>query len=392
MNIAEHIAYLIGDSQRVVIPIYNNTLPPQPDPGYEDNGDDGIIIDDPMLPDPNLNDPPMPAILSDDEIVGYIKKDVLEKWIKHSMAKISKLVPQDLKLHMTKSTFFTAGQWAEQTLQGIGFDLNNLDSSDIISVSRYDGEIAYDCRLIPLHLRSKSRFGSGFLNECSETDPIYYINNMRIMVEPNPEDTHLDPLDGFCTLDYYCYPDIDVNSETMDGVPFDMQQIVLLSAATKCKKFQLDSLIRPLIPSLDPRFEAPLLDKPDIIDAIDNAKNILNNYSGNSFKDFLLDEDIEMAKTTLMGAKQFLDISVTELTEQDKIASVYLSEYSQNIGNFGQKISEYSTAFKKLSSDYDTLQAEYQEMIYALRGELPNKKQLKDTDKKLEQIKQVVQN
>ena len=37
------------------------------------------------------------------------------------------------------------------------------------------------------------------------------------------------------------------------------------------------------------------------------------------------------------------------------------------------------------------LQAEYQELIYSMRGELPNKKQLKDTEKKLETIKQVVQ-
>ncbi len=40
MNIAEHIAYLIGDSKRVVIPIYPNTSPPPP-PIPDDNTNNG---------------------------------------------------------------------------------------------------------------------------------------------------------------------------------------------------------------------------------------------------------------------------------------------------------------------------------------------------------------
>ena len=356
MNIAEHIAYLIGDSQRVVIPIYNNTLPPQPDPGYEDNGDDGIIIDDPMLPDPNLNDPPMPAILSDDEIVGYIKKDVLEQWLKDTMNKISNLVPRDLKLHMVKSKAFTAGEWTKKTLPGIGLDLNHLESSDIVGVLRYDGEIAYDARMIPNHLRSKSRFGSGFLEECSETDPIYYINNRMLMVEPKPEDTHLDALDGYCTIDYTCYPDIDVNSNNMDGVPFDMQQILLIGTATRCKKFQLDTLESPSIPVLSPDFEVPQLDNPTIVDAIDVAKGLIDNYSNNSFKDFLLAEDIDMAATALAGSTKALEIANTELAEQDKVSSIYLAQYAQDISKFSQSISKFKQEYDKLSNDYSSLQ------------------------------------
>ena len=439
MNIAEHIAYLIGDSKRVVIPIYPNTSPPpppipddntnngngngnvpppQPDPGagdfFEGNiysdipktdpvldnsmedttGDTGIIIDDPMLPDPNIGLDPMPAMqqntFEDSAIVNYIKKVVLEKWLKDTIQKTSKLLPADLKLHLTKSRSFTAGQWDNDAQPGIGYDLNLLDSSEILAVSRFDGEFAYDCRQIPSHLRSKARFGSGFLEECSETDPIYYVNDMRIFVEPNPEDTHLDSLDGFCTIDYICYPDVDANSDTMFGVPFDMQQLILIGTAVRCKKFQMDSLETPTTPILNPNFKVPKLDNEDINDAIDVARNLLDNYNGNSFKDFLETEDIDMATTALNGSAKALDLAATKLTEQDKVSQIYLSEYSQNISKFAQDISKYKQVYSKFQVDYNALQSEYEELIYSFRGELPNKKQLGASERKLENIKQVV--
>jgi hypothetical protein len=323
--------------------------------------------------------------------VSYIKKDVLERWIKDIIAKTSKLLPSNLKLHLTKSRIFTAGEWSSSIQQGVGYDLNYLDSSEIVSVSRYDGEIAYDCRQIPFHLRSKSRFGSGFLEECSETDPVYYVNDMKLMVEPKPEDTHLDALDGFCTIDYTCYPDIDVNWNNMVGVPFDMQQVILVGTAAKCKKFQLDSLATPALPMLNPNFKIPQLDNPLVMDAIDTAKGLIDNYGGNSFKDFLKNEDIEMAKTALAGSAKALEIAATELSEQDKISTIYLSEYSQNISKFSQTISRYNSSYKKLYNDYESLQNEYQELLYSFRGELPGKKQMGASEKKLAQIKQVVQ-
>ena len=99
-----------------------------------------------------------------------------------------------------------------------------------------------------------------------------------------------------------------------------------------------------------------------------------------------------MASTALQGSKSELDIAATQLAEQDKVASLYLSEYAQSISKYSQKISLYSQAVKKYSEELNLLQNEYQELIYSLRGELPNKTQLKDSEKKLASIKQVVQN
>ena len=406
MDIAEHIAYLIGDSKRVVIPVYTSTpsprlnnpqeenLPPMPQQGGAGNNQTSPRIE--QLPvsqrssyNSNIANPAMQTSVSEDT---SIKKHILEKWIKDTIAKVSKLVPSNLKLHLTKSKFFTAGQWTVTNSPGIGYNLNNLGSSEIISVTRYDGEISYDCRQIPFHARTKARFGSGFLEECSETDPVYYINDMILSVEPNPEDTHLDELDGFCTIDYICYPDVDVNSTTMVGVPFDMQQVILIGTAAKCKKYQLDSLPLPILPVLNPNFKPPQLDNPDIIDAIDIAKNLIDNYSGNSYKDFLLSEDISMATTALAGSQKALEIASTELAEQDKVSSIYISEYSQSISKFAQDISRYASVYKKLANDYDVLQEEYEEILYSFRGELSGKKQMGDSEKKLAQVKQVVQN
>lgn len=437
MNIAEHIAYLIGDSKRVVIPNYPDTptVPelldkpdseqgfdfiPKPEPApdgdtgqafpdgsgdpYQGVGDkpnkigpggldNTIIIDDPGEDDEEIGGDPAPAMLvtsSEIPTVDYIKKEILEQWIQDSIVKISKLMPLNLKLHLTKSKSFTAGEWESELQDGIGYDLNKLESSDINGVMRYDGEIAYEARMIPFHQRSKARFGSGFLDECSETDPIYYINDMRLMVEPKPEDTHLDGLDGFCTIDYICYPKPDANDESLTDVPFDMHQIILIATAVRCKKYQIDSLELPNIPVLNKEFKGIRLDNPDTVDAIEKAQMLIDNYSTNSFKDFLETEDIEMAKTTLEGSASELQIASLELSEQDKAGSLYLAEFAQNISNFAQSISKFATSYKKLNADYDTLQAEYQELIYSLRGELPNKKQLKETERKLENIRQVV--
>ena len=389
MNIAEHIAYLIGDSKRIVIPIYpSNTLPPDPYDSVDDG--DTIIIDDPMGDDITEEEGPNPVNLQEDDVVSFIKKEILEQWVQDSIVKVSKLMPINLKLHLTKSKSFTAGEWENELQDGIGYDLNNLESSDINGVMRYDGEIAYEARMIPFNQRSKARFGSGFLDECSETDPIYYINDMRLMVEPKPEDTHLDGLDGFCTIDYICYPKPDVNDESLTDVPFDMHQIILIATAVRCKKYQIDSLELPNIPVLNEEFKGIRLDNPDTVDAIEKAQMLIDNYSTNSFKDFLETEDIEMAKTALAGSASELQIASLELSEQDKAGSLYLAEFAQNISNFAQSISKFATSYKKLNADYDTLQAEYQELIYSLRGELPNKKQLKETERKLENIRQVV--
>ena len=390
MNIAEHIAYLIGDSKRVVIPIYPfNTLPPDPYDSVDDG--DTIVIDDPMGNDETEGQGPMPVNMQQDVVVSFIKKEILEQWIQDSIVKVSKLMPINLKLHLTKSKSFTAGEWENELQDGIGYDLNNLESSDINGVMRYDGEIAYEARMIPFHQRSKARFGSGFLDECSETDPIYYINDMRLMVEPKPEDTHLDALDGFCTIDYICYPKPDANDESLTDVPFDMHQIILIATAVRCKKYQIDSLELPNIPVLNEEFKGIRLDNPDTVDAIEKAQMLIDNYSSNSFKDFLETEDIEMAKVALTGSASELQIASLELSEQEKAGGQYLAEFAQNISNFAQSISKFATSYKKLNADYDTLQAEYQELIYSIRGELPSKKQLKGDEQKLAQIRQVVQ-
>ena len=502
MNIAEHIAYLIGDSKRIVIPIYSEDLPDDINDDITDDTDDTIIDptdpivvpeDNPVIPtllsqekgtgldyiltpendeeeggeteeniilylknNANINDIPHPQDItgiievnpdgsfgdsarrpylpytpgdalnlfdatelpdlikgkyykfeyegdSDLDVsdlysdkpytpqsVDYITRYTLEKWLKDSVIKVSKLMPSNLKLHMNKNQSFTAGLWQDNVGTGIGISLDNLGSSDIISVYRFDGEIAYEARLIPFHMRSKARFGSGFLEECSETDPIYYVNDRKIFVEPSPQETNLEAIDGFCSIDFIGYPDLKASDTKMDGIPLDVQQIVLIATAIRCKKYQIDSLAVPVIPVLNSNFSVAKLDNPDIIDAIDKAKQLLDNYDENDFKDFLETEDIDMAQLALQGAKSHLEIASVELSEQDKRAAQYLSEYSQNISKFAQQIARYNSAAKKLSADYSNLQSEYQELIYSLRGQLPNKKQLKRDEQTLAQIKQLV--
>jgi len=437
MNIAEHIAYLIGDSKREVVLDYENYITniiilnngpndikyTKPTAFLDDiNHPEGVnrIVGEGVAAvyNPNigwvgnlfeLEEGESYTIIYDgDEIDAtevyshiyetasgsyimpedIIKKDVLESWIKQSIVKISKLMPSSLKLHMTSSKSFTAGEYTTSEATKKGINLNIIDSSDIVAVTRWDGEMLYDCRQIPLHMRAKARFGSGFLEECSETDPIYYVTDNFLSVEPSPEDTHSHAMDGFCTIDYVSYPEVKTDDVTMNDVPFDMQHIVLLSSASKCKKYQINSLEVPDTPKLSPDFN---VGDTEINSAVNKAQQLIDNYSGNSFKDFLEEEDIDMAKTALTGSASQLELAKTQLAKHDKLASEYLSEYSQNISKFTQEISTYVQTYKKFASELEMLESEYQELIYSMRGELPNKKQLKDTERKLETIKQVVQ-
>ena len=86
-----------------------------------------------------------------------------------------------------------------------------------------------------------------------------------------------------------------------------------------------------------------------------------------------------------------LDIAKTQLQEQDKRAVEYISKYTQDISRFSQQIQLSVANVKKYNSELEALKDNYESGIYSLRGELPNKKQLRDTEKKLETIKQVVQ-
>ena len=454
MDIATHIAYLIGDSGREVIPDYNPqagwaTLLDDNHTEFNPSESNRIVffsndwhqdLEEPVVP---ISEHPHPdgvyKIIGEgvaalfhpgigwvgsltamqqgyEYYIGYqdptgqqnnlqtnaygiqtdwesyelaIERDMLNKWLRESIIKVSKLMPTKYKLHMVGSKLFTSEELSNPSNYPSVFDY----SSDIISVSRYDGDMLYECRMIPYNLRHKAKLNSGFLDECSMEDPVYTIApDGLIRVYPTAQETNTDSQDGLCNVDYIHYPYIDVVNDDFVGVPADVQETVLVATAIKAKSYQISSLQLPESPVLNPEFKVVMLDKPgdNWDDAIEKAQKIVDNYGDYGFNKLLEAEDIDLAMLALKGSAQELEIAKTQLTEQDKVASEYLSEYSQNISKFGQELGAYSAKYKKLSAELDTLQAEYQEHIYAFRGELPNKKQLKDTEKRLESIKQVV--
>ena len=130
----------------------------------------------------------------------------------------------------------------------------------------------------------------------------------------------------------------------------------------------------------------------DLVDAIEKAQLFIDGLNEDiTVKEYLSNEDVVLAETTLKASAAELQIASTQLAEQDKRASEYLQEYAQNISKFSQLIKNQSTDFNKKMQQRDILKDQYTESLYALRGELPSKKQLGESDKKLETIKQVVQ-
>ncbi len=452
MNIAEYIAYLIGDSRRLVIPPYEGiahkvTLTsPSVSVAYNlpnalindiehPNGVHGIVgqgLAATLLPTGDwvgslsmlengktyqiLYTVPEELSLAGEDSVetlvygprdintaweaSQIPFEILNLWVKASIRRVSKLLPSSLKLHMIGSKIFTAGELDSNPNGSNGsatIPLATIESDSILSVLRYDGETAYDCRRIPAHLKSKSRVGSGFLEECSETDPVFFVDgNKRIVVLPSPEETGLNSLDGFCQIDYIKYPDVDVRDDIILELPADTQDVVFLGAAIQCKEFEISSMTTPSSPEINPNFSPVNLGIEGLENSLQKAQTIIdgsfnNMWNDNTFKDFIENEDIEMAATSLKGVAAEISLASAQIAEQDKRAGGYLSEYSQNISKFSNDVTKYVARYKKLNADLDSLKESYHIELYAFRGELPSKKQLGESDKKLEAIKQVVQ-
>ena len=309
MNIATYIAYLVGDSNRLVIPnydpgpllmsaanssvnfVYNNPTEVVHDIEHPE-GVEGIVgqgVAAVLSPigwvgslhsltqgesytltyniSSNLstsvyglqpyNEPSTASTLS-------VPKHVFENWINQSIIKISKLMPRNLKLNMTGTKVFTAGEIDS----GGTLPISDLDSNDIISIVRFDGDTAYECRQIPNHLRNKAAFGSGFLDECSVTAPVYYLDSsQKIVVLPKPyEDVSVSgsgnflDTDGYCEVDYVKYPDFNIGDYDISGVPTDVQEIIYIDVAVKVKRFEINSIPVPISPALNPKFRNIELD------------------------------------------------------------------------------------------------------------------------------------
>ena len=186
---------------------------------------------------------------------------------------------------------------------------------------------------------------------------------------------------------------INVINESITNIPADAQHVVFLDVAIKCKEFQMARVFSPTgaVAVLNSNFQVAQLNT-DLVDAIEKAQLFIDGLNEDiTVKEYLSNEDVVLAETTLKASAAELQIASTQLAEQDKRASEYLQEYAQNISKFSQLIKNQSTDFNKKMQQRDILKDQYTESLYALRGELPSKKQLGESDKKLETIKQVVQ-
>ena len=336
-------------------------------------------------------------------LITQIPYMILNRWCEDSLRKVSRLIPGNIKLHMIGAKSFSAGDLSVE-----GVDLSTIGSDEIIGVTRFDGNImstkdptkiaekgtSYEARRILYHQRNKAEYGSGFLEECSESDPVYFVTpDEKLIVWPRPEEINAHALDGFAEISYLEFPNINVINESITNIPADAQHVVFLDVAIKCKEFQMARVFSPTgaVAVLNSNFQVAQLNT-DLVDAIEKAQLFIDGLNEDiTVKEYLSNEDVVLAETTLKASAAELQIASTQLAEQDKRASEYLQEYAQNISKFSQLIKNQSTDFNKKMQQRDILKDQYTESLYALRGELPSKKQLGESDKKLETIKQVVQ-
>ena len=110
-------------------------------------------------------------------------------------------------------------------------DTINIDKSRLLSVLRYDGTHWLPCRQIDSIMKGKAETDSGYMEESTSTDPVYYLENNKIVVLPTPTGTYQ------LKLSRVVYPSIGSGEFNLPRFPDEFEHIVTLGACLKAKQY-----------------------------------------------------------------------------------------------------------------------------------------------------------
>lgn len=105
-----------------------------------------------------------------------------------------------------------------------------IDKSRILNIVRYDGTHWLPCRQIDSIMKGKAEVDSGYMEEATSTDPVYYYENNRVVVLPTPSDTGLK-------ISKIRYPSIGRDEFNLPRFPDEFEHIVTLGACLKAKQY-----------------------------------------------------------------------------------------------------------------------------------------------------------
>ena len=111
-------------------------------------------------------------------------------------------------------------------------DFLNIDFYRILNVTRSDGTHFLPCRKINATDKGKASVNSGYMEEATKTDPVYYYENNKLVILPTPttgQEANIDAIE---------YPNITHTETTLGNFPDEYENLVVLGAAIKAKMHQ----------------------------------------------------------------------------------------------------------------------------------------------------------
>ena len=180
-----------------------------------------------------------------------ITEGLLNTWLSESAKEVINILPPQV-LYKAATTFDYSNE--AETILDITENLNDkigteVPESRILNVIRWtqkfatDSEITddipYECIEIDAALRGRAYLGSGYMEEATQENPVFFRLSGKVYVLPNPVSYEATEINERAEISYVTYPDIEHDGSSIDNFPVEVEHLVILKTAVKAKFWQI---------------------------------------------------------------------------------------------------------------------------------------------------------
>lgn len=272
----------------------------------------------------------------------------------------------------------------ETKLGNSNVDNDTTDSDGNVTAIVYDESLVMECREVRKALKGRLATGSGWLEEATETDPVFYRDRGKVYILPTPK------MNAY--VSYAAPIAISSGDLTLGQMPNEIEYLVILFASVKSSILALKSL-RSEIPSLTSsdftnQSLTTLLndlssdlndvfnhaDTPIIDDGFDAGEfKAQFDAASNSLVQYIIDEDIDLASVQVQVLNTMLSKFQAELGKTNAMVDNVVKGFSakvqlsQNvIAELKAKLEKYQIKKAGVSEIQAQLDAMYKQGIQAL--------------------------
>ena len=181
-----------------------------------------------------------------------ITEGLLSTWLSESAKEVINILPPQV-LYKAATTFEYSNEaddildMTENVNDKIGTE---VPESRILNVIRwtqeyqldlqtYIDELPYECVEIDAALRGRAYIESGYMEEATQQNPVFFRLSGKVYVLPNPVSFAATGINERAEISYVTYPDIEHDDLSIDNFPVEVEHLVILKTAVKAKFWQI---------------------------------------------------------------------------------------------------------------------------------------------------------